>query len=347
MSVPALALQNLPIGSTPHTDPAEAVRKVLEYFPDIPAWPQLPQRSFLENMLVQFSEGFPGIVVDAGEKKVYVDTSRDLTAELEHLYSAYLEQNLEFAAVSDAYAAGFRRFLQDVAALSRPSLALKGQIVGPVCWGMMVVDPRGRPILYDEVLADALVKHLAMKAAWQERELRKVCPNVILFLDDPYVAAVGSAYLPLGREQAQALLTEVLSAIGGLKGVHCCANADWPLLMGTPIDILSLDAYGYAESLALYPEEVYAFLERGGMIAWGIVPTSKAALDETTESLVDRLHRAINLLVRKGIPFEKVLSASLITPSCGTGTLSPDLAERVFTLTAEVSAEMRRRYGTE
>jgi len=345
MAFPALALQTLPIGSTPHTDPAEAVQKVLEYFPDIPAWPQLPRRSFLENMLVQFSEGFPGVVVDAGEKKVYVDTSQDLTAELEHLYSAYLEQDREFATVSDAYAAGFRRFLQDVAALSQPPLALKGQIVGPVCWGMMVMDPRGRPILYDDVLADALVKHLAMKAAWQERELRKVCPSVMLFVDDPYVAAVGSAYLPLGREQAQALLTEVLSAIGGLKGVHCCANADWPLLMETPIDILSLDAYGYAENLALYPEDVHTFLERGGMIAWGIVPTSKAALNETTESLVDRLHQAMNLLVRKGIPFEKVLSASLITPSCGTGTLSPDLVERIFALTAAVSAEMRRRYG--
>jgi len=347
MAVPSLTLRTLPIGSTPHTDPAEAVQKVLEYFPDLPAWPQLPRRSFLENMLVQFSEGFPGVVVDAGEKKVYVDTSRDLTAELEHLYNAYLEQNLEFAAVSDAYAAGFRRFLQDVAALSRPPLALKGQIVGPVCWGMTVMDPRGRPILYDDVLADALVKHMAMKAAWQERELRRVSPNVILFVDDPYVAAVGSAYLPLGREQAQALLTEVLSAIGGLKGVHCCANADWPLLMETPIDILSLDAYGYAESLALYPEEVHAFLERGGMIAWGIVPTSKDVMKETTESLVDRLHGAMNLLVRKGIPFEKILAASLITPSCGTGTLSPDLAERIFALTAAVSAEMRRRYGTE
>ncbi|MGB9871698.1 MAG: methionine synthase [Anaerolineae bacterium] len=345
MATPVPALRTLPIGSTPHTDPAQAVRKVLESFPDIPAWPQLPQRSFLENMLVQVSEGFPGMVVDAEEKKIYVDTTQDLTGGLEQLYRAYLEQDLDFAVMTDAYAAGFRPFLQAVAALPQPPLAVKGQMVGPVCWGMSVMDPRGRPILYDDILADALVKHLAMKAAWQERELRKVCPNVILFVDDPYVAAVGSAYLPLGREQARTMLTEVLSAVQGLKGVHCCANADWALLLETPIDILSLDAYGYAENLALFPEEVYAFLERGGMIAWGIVPTSKAALNETAESLVGRLHEAMGLLVRKGIPLEKLLAASLITPSCGTGTLRPDLAERIFALTAEVSAEMRHRYG--
>ncbi|MFN3762663.1 MAG: hypothetical protein ACK4WK_05600, partial [Anaerolineae bacterium] len=57
------------------------------------------------------------------------------------------------------------------------------------------------------------------------------------------------------------------------------------------------------------------------------------------------LHAAMGLLVRKGIPFEKILAASIITPSCGTGTLTPALAERVFALTAAVSAEMRRRYG--
>ena len=50
------------IGSMPHTDPAEACAVVSRYLKDIPAWPQLPQRSFKENMYAQYSEGFPGIV---------------------------------------------------------------------------------------------------------------------------------------------------------------------------------------------------------------------------------------------------------------------------------------------
>ncbi|MBC7227562.1 MAG: methionine synthase [Thermoflexales bacterium] len=345
MTTPIPPFSSLPIGSTPHTDPVEAVRTVLEHFPEIPAWPQLPQRSFLEHIHVQFSEGFPGVVVDAVERKVFVDSTRDLTEGLERLYQAYLAGDVDFAAISETYAAGFAPFLREVATRPHPPLAVKGQVIGPVCWGMTVTDRRGRPILYDEALADALVKHLAMKAAWQERELRKVCPNVIIFVDDPYVAAMGSAYFALGRTQVRAFLEEVLGAIQGVKGVHCCANADWSLFLETSVDILSLDAYGYAESLALYPEEVYAFLERGGMIAWGIVPTSKEAFRETMESLVERLHGAMDLLVRKGVPLEKILAASLVTPACGTGTLSLELAERIFRLTAEVSAEMRRRYG--
>ncbi|MCS7179080.1 MAG: methionine synthase [Anaerolineae bacterium] len=340
-----LTLCSLPIGSTPHTDPAEAVRQVLAYFPDIPAWPQLPRRSFRENMYAQFSTGFPGVNVNVVEEKIFVDFTRDLTPELEQLYRAYLEQDWNFAALSEEEAAGFGPFIQAVAQLPHPPLAVKGQVTGPISWGLGVTDQRGRSILYDDTLADAVARHLAMKAAWQERELRQVCPTVILFLDEPYLASFGSAYVALGREQAVALLEEVLGAIQGIKGIHCCANTDWSLLLETSVDILSLDAYGYAEHLALYPEQVDAFLQRGGMIAWGIVPSSREVLHETTESLLDRLHNAIHRLVRKGIPLENILRASLITPSCGTGTLSPDLAERVFSLTAEVSTEMRRRYG--
>jgi len=338
-------LMALHIGSMPHTDPVHAVQRVLDAFPDIPAWPQLPRRSFRENMYVQFSEGFPGVAVE--DEKIYVDRARDLTPELERLYTAYIEGDLEFAAVSREYALGFYQFIETVATLPQPPVAVKGQVTGPVSWGLTVTDRDGWSVLYDETLAEALTKHLGMKAAWQERELRKLSPNTIIFLDEPYMASFGSAYVALGREQARMLLEETLIAIQGVRGIHCCGNTDWSLLLETSVDILSLDAYGYAEALALYPEEVHAFLDRGGMIAWGIVPTSKDVMQETTASLVDRLHAAMNLLVRKGIPFEKVLSASLITPSCGTGTLSPDLAERVFTLTAEVSAEMRRRYGTE
>ncbi|MBM3132761.1 MAG: hypothetical protein FJZ95_07000, partial [Chloroflexi bacterium] len=50
------------IGSMPHADPAEAGALALRYLPDIPVWPQLPNRSFLENMYAQYSEGLPGVV---------------------------------------------------------------------------------------------------------------------------------------------------------------------------------------------------------------------------------------------------------------------------------------------
>ncbi len=330
------------LGSVPHPDPETACELVLRNFPQIPTWPQLPKRSFLENMYVQYSEGFPGVVLE--DRRIYVDRSQDLDPGLEKLYLAYLEDDLDHAAISADYAAGLPAFLHAINSTGDQLVAVQGQVTGPVSWGLVVVDQNRRPILYDEVLADAAAKHLRLKAAWQERELRQLCPTVITFVDEPYMASFGSAFVSLGREQVTTLLEEVLAGIQGIKGVHCCGNTDWSILLSTSNDILSLDAYQYAQALSLYPDEVKAFLERGGIIAWGIVPTSDKVYRETVESLVEKLHQAMNLLVKKGIPLDLLLESALISASCGAGPLPEPTAERVLSLVAEVSARMQEKY---
>ncbi len=332
------------IGSLPLSDPAQAWAWTLRYLPQIPVWAQLSRRSYLENMYAQFSENFPGIVVDLEAERTYVDHMRDLDRDLERLYLAYLENDLEYGVLSPDYAAGLHYLLDTEGLLEVTPVAVKGQVTGPISWGLTVTDQNRRPLLYDEMLADAIAKHLRVKAAWQEQRLKTIAPQTIIFVDEPYMSSFGSGFVSLGRDQVLTLLEEVFAGIEGLKGVHCCANTDWSVLLDTSVDILSLDAYEYAESLSLYPDAVAAFLERGGVIAWGIVPASSAVMDETVDSLLDRLHEAMDLLVQKGLSLDKLLAAGLVTPSCGTGSLDPQVAERALALTAEVSAQMRARY---
>ncbi len=333
-------LRALAAGSLPHTDPDVACRLALDCMPEIPFWPQLPRRTFLENMYVQYSERFPGVVLEEG--RMFVDRGRNLDRELEALYQAVVENDLDFAAVSPDYAAGFHRFLE--MDLGQP-LLVKGQVTGPVSWGLVVTDQDRRPVLYEEVLAEAIATHLRLKASWMERELRQRWPATLLFVDEPYMASFGSAFVSLGREQAVGLMEEVFGGIEGLKGVHCCGNTDWSLLLSTSVDILNLDAYGYAETLALYPDEVGAFLERGGIIAWGIVPAGDQVMDESVSSLVERFREAVGLLAAKGLHRDDLLASSLIMPSCGCGSLSEETAERVMALTAAVSIALRERYA--
>ncbi len=96
------------IGSMPHTDPSAACSQLTRYLKDIPAWPQLPKRSFLEHMYVQFSQGFPGVVVE--EDRIYVNRSQDLDKPLEQLYAAYLENDFDKYPISPDYAAGLHLF---------------------------------------------------------------------------------------------------------------------------------------------------------------------------------------------------------------------------------------------
>ncbi|MFH0914550.1 MAG: methionine synthase [Chloroflexota bacterium] len=326
------------IGSMPHSDPREACDQVVHYLKEVPVWPQLPRRSYRENMYAQFSQGFPGVVVQ--DERLYVDRSRDLSKPLEELYRAYLENDPSPFSISPEYAAGLHHFLN----LGIRPLAVKGQVTGPVSWGLTVADQEGKAILYDDTLSDALARLLRLKATWQERELQKISSNTIIFVDEPYLASFGSAFISLSREKVVTLLEEVFGGVKGLKGIHCCGNTDWSVLLGTSTDIISFDAYNYATSLSLYPAEVKAFLSRGGTIAWGIVPNEEEALArESVGSLKDRLEEAMAPLTRQGIRFPGLLEQSLLTPSCGLASLSTkEAAGKALELLAELSSRMRK-----
>ena len=328
------------IGSMPHTDPRAACSLVSRYLKDIPAWPQLPKRSFLENMYVQYSEGFPGAVVEAD--RIYIDTSGDLDKPLEALYTAYLQENYDKYPVSPDYAAGLYGLLSQA---NLSPLAVKGQITGPLTWGLTVTDKNRRAILHDEVLGDAVAKLLRLKAGWQEKALRKISKNTLIFVDEPYMSAFGSVSVMLSRDRVISLLEEVLGGITGLKGVHCCGNTDWSILLSTSTDIISFDAYNYAQSLSLYPAEVKKFLDRQGAVAWGIVPNDEDSLArESAASLKDRLEEAMAPFTRNGIRFKQLIEQGLLTPSCGLASLSEEASARALELLAELSVKIRKRY---
>ena len=334
------------VGSMPHRDPQAACDLIFEHLPALPTWPQLPRRSFRENMYVQYGERFPGLVVDLEREKVLVDRAR-ADAELEPLYLAYLEDTVEKWGISAEHAAGLHTYLARKEALTG-ALAARGQVTGPISMGLQVTDQSLRPILYDEVLADALAKHLRLKATWMERQLRRVNATPIVTLDEPYLSAFGSAFISLSREQIITALEECFEGLTCLKGVHCCGNTDWSVVLETSVQVLSLDAYSYAESLSLYPEAVRAFLQRDGIIAWGIVPQDEAGIAAATVAgLVERLEAAWGLLTAKGIPLDDVLAAGLITPSCGLGNVSEEAAGQALALTAGVSEAVRSKYQVE
>jgi methionine synthase II (cobalamin-independent) len=327
------------IGSLPYKDASKAVAIVLRYQIDMPAWPQLPKRAYVENMYTQYSEGFPGIVVT--ESKTYVNRNQDLTKPLERFYTNYLANDFSKYPVSAEYAAGLHKFLS-LGSLS--TRAVKGQVTGPVSWGMTVTDETGKAIIYDETFADVVPKFLRLKATWMEQTLKKLNKNTVIFLDEPYMTAFGSVGMQLSREQVISLLNETLAGISGIKGIHCCGNTDWSLLLQTKIDIINFDAYNYAGSLAIYAAEVKKFLDRGGVIAWGIIPTStEAILKESVTSLKDRLEEVMAPFTRQGIPIKKLVEQSLLTPACGLPTVSEDAAERALQLLAELSSVMRKK----
>jgi methionine synthase II (cobalamin-independent) len=331
------------IGSFPHQDEKEVFRLIFQNFPEIPFWPQLPKRSFLEGMVVQYSGGFPSLKWNEKEQRVWVDASLGFDKEIEKFYQHWEGGNLKPFEITEDFAKGLR-ILEDLASKDqrREMKYIKGQITGPITFGLALTDLEGKSIFYDPTLRDALIKHLSMKARWMEKRFNDLFPGIptIIFLDEPSLSSFGSAFSGLNREDVVHSLNECFGAVKGLRGIHCCGNTDWSVLLSTNLDILSFDAYGYLETLSLYPRELRTFLERGGILAWGIVPTSEAILKEDAKSLVKRFREGIETLNKKGMD-PILLQRAIISPSCGTASLPVPMAERVCKLTAEVSKRLR------
>lgn len=332
------------IGSVPLTDAKAGCRFVRENFPQIPFWPQLPRRAFWESMYVQYSQQLPGVTIE--DDRMFID-SRKVPDELEAFYQAFLEEKPDNFALDPEYAAGFYALLDSKADLGQLT-AIKGQITGPISFGLQVTDEKRRAIIYDDTLQEVMIKNLLRIAQWQEQQLKRLCPQTIMFIDEPYLSSFGSAYVNLTREQVVSALNEVIDSLTGISAIHCCGNTDWSLLLETNVDIISLDAYSFGKRLTLYLDQLKCFINRGGIIAWGITPTDAENIaKESADSLLIRLEDVWAELDKKGIPTHTWKDASLITPACGVGSLDEDVASRVFSTTAKLSDMAREKYSVE
>ena len=341
------------IGSIPIADHDQAIRMVFKYTPEIPLWVQLPAYR-QEGMMVQFLPGIPGVV--RNQERVFIDTSRaTFEDDLLKFYEDYLAiteggsplDGTRFVLTQET-ARGFFTLLDMMKSAPQPTVALKGQITGPMTLATGLTDQHKRALFYDDRLLDVVVKTLAMKARWQAEKLSQWGIPAIIFIDEPGLAGFGtSAFISISREDVSRVLSEVIDAIhqaGGLAGVHVCANTDWSLILDSAADILSFDAYGFFDRLALYEASLKTFFDQGRILAWGIVPTSNSQdiARETASSLVAKWESQASRLEALGIERTKILAQSLITPSCGTGSLTPDQAIKVLEMTREVSQTLRQ-----
>ncbi len=346
------------IGSLPHQDPAQAVEVVLSSIPEAPIWPQLPQTGLNEHMEIQYSEGMPCVVIDAEKKRMYFDTAQDYSESFAAFYEAYLQAmdpdfgtgDCSVLAISPAFSQGIPALEAALKTQGGRRPFVKVQTTGPCSFALTIVDENKRAIYYNEEFRDLVVKALAMKCRWQIQKFRPFADQVICFIDEPILSAFGSStYVSVKRDDVVALLNEMVQAVHqdqAWAGVHCCGNTEWSILIDAGVDIINFDAFEYGETIALYPEAVRKHLEHGGMLAWGVVPTSAKIREQTVDSLMDHFEKIVDHLVEKsGISRSIILEQAIITPSCGTGSLPVADAEKVFRDLGNLSKALKGKYG--
>ncbi len=351
------------IGSMPHTDVERALDVVLASLPHAPIWPQFPRISLSEQMEPQFCEGMPRAVIDRERQRLYFDTTGDPSEDLAAFYEVYLAAmdpdegtgDCSALAIGPEHARGFYGFLSRLEARvadGEPPLPwVKVQVTGPVSFALTSVDQDKRAIYYNEEFRDMVVKALAMKCRWQLQRFKPFAHGQICFIDEPILSAFGSStYVSVTREDVVALVNELVEAIhaeGALAGIHCCGNTEWSICVDAGVDIVNFDAFGYGETIAMYPEAVNELFARDGALAWGLVPSSPKVRDASVQDLTALFGRLVDTLAARGVDRSRILEQAMVTSSCGTGSMAVADAELVFTRIGELAQLLAKQYGFE
>jgi hypothetical protein len=324
----------------PHVDVDRAIEVALSM--DIPFWPQLPRYSYYEDMYVQASEHFPGMVLDMEHKRLGFSMGKFMNEVEETM--ARLDDPGYFD-ISETYSAVYSRFLSlDLS--GRP--AIRGQLEGPISFGFNVKDQDDRPILFDDTVRPLMLEIMARRVNIQLRRLKERNPNAFMYVDEPGLQFLFSAMAGYGDQAAKKDLEYFFSLIERPRGVHLCGNPDWDFLLELDLDILSLDVYTNGEVFASYAKAVHRFLDRGGVLAWGIVPTNVEPFErEDTASLERRLMNAWERLWNTGVDRDFLLSRSLLSPAtcCLVNPDGEKTVEKAFAEVKTLSSRLRERYG--
>jgi len=333
------------VGSVPFLDVDTTCQHILKFFPDIPFWPQFVKRSHFEDMTIQASQRFPRIEMDLKKNSLFIRTTDTQDNELISFYEHFMAEDTDYFAISHEYAAGLYKLLGLIEKNPQSyGPFIKGQIVGPITFAGSLIDAQGKPVLYNNEIMDTIVKGLAIKALWIVNKMSLADKMAILFIDEPYLSGFGSAFTPIQRIEVIRLLGEVIEYLRSrsnvLVGIHCCGNTDWSMIFETGVDIVNFDAFGYMDYFLLYRQEIIKFLENGGTVAWGVVPTTSFTGEETLDGLKMQLEKGLNTLYEWGIDRNTVAERSIITPACGVGVIDPDKAVRILELLSGLSSIM-------
>jgi len=263
-------------------------------------------------------------------------------AELEETLSRF--DDPAYFDISEQYSDVYHRFLKlDLS--ERP--AIRGQLEGPISFGMNVLDQAKRPILFEDTVRPFMYEFMAKRINVQLERLKNINPNAFMFIDEPGLQFLFSALSGYDSSAARDDVAEFLSMIERPRGIHLCGNPDWDFLLNQDMDILSLDVYLNGEIFSKYAGSIKKFLDNGGVIVWGIVPTNFEPFEaENHDTLISQLENIWSILDKKGIDKNYLLSKSLISPAtcCLVNPDGEKTVEKAFQVVSRVSRRLRQKY---
>jgi hypothetical protein len=304
------------VGSLPHREASAAADLVLRCLPELPAVPQLPNRASHEGLIAPWVRGIPGV-------RVARDGTLEINGPIDPLAVARTDITV------DAFS-GLLTFVDAAAALPVPPARVKAQVTGPLTLAVALLRA-GVPAPYAFPLGARAARRWARAI---EQLLRARLPDSapVLFFDEPALVLWRSDDPPLDREIATDLLSSALAAPSCITGVHVCGAGDLRIALAAGPHVVHVDvgAMFFEDAIA-----VGRYLDGGGWVAWGAVPTDKP-IGEHPSPLWKALLDVWCELTRRGCDPVRLRRQALVAPACGLAGHGHSQAERAMLLAREL-----------
>ncbi len=328
-----VAVAPLLYGALPHATLDDAMAFLQRFPMPYMVWPQLPQRSFRERSVVQAALGFPGVVVDGRQRRVFVQRVVS-EAALSQLALDFLQKRDNRAALTPAEAAGLFAILPWLGHQAN-TVGCKGQLLGPISLAAQLTDEAQIPLIADAVLFEGLVQHLCQRARWQAELLGRAQRPVLMCIDEPFLDVLTSPFLSIDRDELWLALARVLDALPCQRAVAVSGDVALSAVLELPIDVAITNSWDYAQRIIEAAPQLREFLQRGGKLGLGCVPLQDG--DDVLALAQHKLMQVIDQLGAAGIPAQNLIGRLFVMPVASLGQIDIAVAESVVTTTCRLA----------
>lgn len=345
-----IATKCLPVGMLPYDNLKHATAMVAKLYKDFPFIAFLPNVFSEDNVQNRTFENTPGIIYQEGKISFDLGTQKynDAMSLLNKIYNASTPDNLDCFSFSSVF---LEKFLQIIKKFKSHNACIN--ILGPFTVSQILTSAAQEQILADKSYQRLFVKAVCTKALWAMKKIKEYCSDTVpvVILEEPLLYKYGN----LKRENEASTSEHVIDMFanvvdklklhGAIVGVQCMEKCDWSIPISAGVDLISYDAYNNPNNLGIIPDVLTKFLQKGGMINWGIVPTLS---DNMIKGLsVDYLHQRLlttfDGITLSGVPADLLYNSALVSLNGDVNHLNVMFAEKAIMLATQLSSRLVAR----
>ena len=343
-----LHFKNLPSCGLPYDNDNLAMSAIVKLYEKIPYLPDLQNVDSTDSLLNITLSNVPCIVQKDQKILFYEDSEyKNYVKLLDAAYENPTMENLEYFKTNAVF---IERYFKALSRINPQETVIR--FYGPFSLMYSLSNKKCSESLIDRSMRKFFVQMYIVKAQWFINKIQSISSKIlpIIIFEEPLLNKFSS--LKRHNESIESdLLVDLYKKIfdklhksEALVGIQCFEKCDWKIVLDADADIISFDAYHNPHNLNIISSKINEFLQKGGVINWGIVPMDSADVltKMNSEFLYDKLIKTIDDLVNSGVESDLVYDNSLVSVVGDIYKLPLIFSEKALLLANKIAVELSK-----